>query len=327
MKQCLTNITGVLLATGLLLISGCSKQPKPDAPAGAGGQITISGAWALYPMLLKWSEEYRKIHPAARIDIAAGGAGKGMVDALARIVDLGMVSRKIHPIEIEKGAWWVSVVKDAVAPTMNNDNPLRDVIFKRGMTRDDLAGIWITGQTTSWHTRSADGTDADRPMHVYTRSDACGASETWAEYLGGNQQDLQGIGVYGDPGLAEAVRKDQLGIGYNNINFVYDAKTKLPVAGLTLIPIDIDANGRIDSPENFYATLDELIRAIADGRYPSPPARALHLVSGGAPSNPAVIEFLRWILTDGQRYVPEAGYINLSDEELATELRKLSGDK
>ena len=39
------------------------------------GEIQLSGAFALYPMAVKWAEEFRKIHPKVRIDISAGGAG------------------------------------------------------------------------------------------------------------------------------------------------------------------------------------------------------------------------------------------------------------
>ena len=65
------------------------------------GEIQLSGAFALYPMAVKWAEEFRKIHPKVRIDISAGGAGKGITDALAKVVDLGMVSRDIYPQELE----------------------------------------------------------------------------------------------------------------------------------------------------------------------------------------------------------------------------------
>lgn len=37
--------------------------------------ITISGAFALYPLAVKWRKEYKKLHPEVRIDIVAGGAG------------------------------------------------------------------------------------------------------------------------------------------------------------------------------------------------------------------------------------------------------------
>ena len=80
-------------------------------------------------MAVKWAEEFRKIHHIVRIDISAGGAGKGITDALAKVVDLGMGSRDIYPQELEKGAFPIAVVKDAVVPTNNTNNPLIDQIL------------------------------------------------------------------------------------------------------------------------------------------------------------------------------------------------------
>ncbi len=45
--------------------------------------ISFSGAFALYPLAQKWAEEYSKTHPEIRFDIQAGGAGKGLTDALS----------------------------------------------------------------------------------------------------------------------------------------------------------------------------------------------------------------------------------------------------
>ena len=111
------NLTRALLLIILFstALTGCSP-PKTggDQNGPLEGTITISGAWALYPLVVRWGEEFQKIHPAVRFDISAGGAGKGMADALANAVDIGMVSREIYPQETEQGAFWVSVAKDAV---------------------------------------------------------------------------------------------------------------------------------------------------------------------------------------------------------------------
>lgn len=164
-------------------------------------------------------------------------------------------------------------------------------------------------------------------IHVYTRSDSCGAAETWANYLGGyHQEDLRGVGVYGDPGLVEAVRKDPLGIGYNNLNYAYDAKSGAPVAGIRVIPIDLDENGALDRDENFYSTKIELIQAIQRGDYPSPPARDLYLVTKGKPQG-LTREFILWCLTEGQNSVSETGYIPLAEEKRAEELEKIGSSE
>jgi phosphate transport system substrate-binding protein len=279
-----------------------------------GNIISISGAWALYPMVVKWAEEYGKLNPDVQIDISAGGAGKGMADALSGVVDLGMVSREINKAEIEKGAWWVSVVKDAVVPMISAQNPLLDQILKKGLKKDQLAFIWKTGKIKNWNQLIP--SSKQYAMHGYTRSDACGAAETWANFLGCKQEDLKGIGVFGDPGLAEAVRNDNLGIGFNNIGFAYDPSTKKPVNGIIPLPIDLNNNGLIDADEDFYKTRDSITEAIAKNKYPSPPARDLHLVAKSVPEKEGVVNFLNWVLNEGQKYVPDAGYINLPAEKI-----------
>lgn len=317
------KLLGVFLTLGLVLLGSCKKSQEQIGQSELKGKITISGAWALYPMVVQWADEFQKLHPKVSFDISAGGAGKGMADALSDTVDLGMVSRDINPVEIEKGAWWVSVVKDAVVPTFNANNPFLDILQKRGLIREEFINIWITGKIKTWN-KLAD-TDKNYPIHVYTRSDACGAASTWAQYLGYEQEDLRDVGVYGDPGLAEAVRADQLGIGFNNINYAYDRETKQPIKGIRILPIDLNENGLIDVDENFYSDLKEITNAIQTGKYPSPPARDLHLVSHGIPKKQVVIEFIRWALTDGQSYVSEAGYIILPPENLQNQLKKLEG--
>jgi phosphate transport system substrate-binding protein len=321
-KLLVCMIVGVALAgIGTDAAQSNEKGSKTVRGIEMKGTLTLSGAWALYPMVVKWAEEFQKIYPDVKIDVSAGGAGKGMADCLARVVDLGMVSREIYPEEVEKGAWWVSVTKDAVVATINEENPVLDDILAHGISRDEFVGLWIDGTIQNW----SDLADRSVPytINVYTRSDACGASETWAAYLGKKQEDLLGVGVYGDPGLAEAVRQDELGIGYNNVNYAYDGETKQHVKGIMVVPIDLNGDGVVDSTESFYENRDGLVHAIAGGVYPSPPARDLHLVSNGVPESPVVREFIRWVLTEGQQYVPEAGYINLTEERLREELESL----
>jgi phosphate transport system substrate-binding protein len=304
----------------MLVLSACGGGQAASADDGQRGTISISGAFALYPMMTRWAEEYRKLNPQVGFDISAGGAGKGMADALAGAVDIGMVSRAISADEEAKGAFWVPVTKDAVFPVANAQNPVIQDLVARGLSRQAFTGIFITGEIKTW------GQAVGRPeitdeIHVYNRSDACGAAETWANYLGKKQENLLGIGVFGDPGLLDAVVKDPLGIGYNNLGYAYDSKTNKPVDGAVVLPVDIDENGAADSQE-LLETKTEAIEAVANGKYPSPPARALNLVTRGKPSG-LINHFIQWILTDGQNFVDEAGYIQLANEQLADGIEKL----
>jgi len=286
------------------------------------GQISLSGAFALYPLAVKWAEEFKKIHPKVKIDISGGGAGKGITDALAKVVDLGMVSREVKPEEFAKGAWFIAVAKDAVVPTINAKNPKIKEILAKGLTQQAAIKIFVTGEFKTWG--DVLGNNSTIPVHVYNRSDACGAGETWAKYLGNKkQEDLLGTGVFGDPGVAAAVQKDPVAIGYNNIAYAYDLRTKRPNPGILVLPIDVNKNGKIDAAENFYATSSQLISAIALGKYPSPPARDLYLVSNGKPTDPVVKAFLKYILTEGQKFNVPNGYISLPKDKLNKGIAKL----
>jgi phosphate transport system substrate-binding protein len=296
-----------LIVFGILLSSCASKKRKEET-------ISLSGAFALYPLAIKWSEEYKKEHPEIRFNISGGGAGKGMADALAGTVDLGMFSREISQEEKDKGVWWVGLTIDAVLPTISAQNPYLDIIKSRGLTRDEFKGIFIDGTIKDW--ASLLKTNGSKEISVYTRSDACGAAETWAKYIGGKQENLLGIGIFGDPGLAEAVSKEAGGISYNNTNYVYDIKTGNKRPGMEVVPIDINGNGTIDADENFYDKVELVLKSIADGIYPSPPARELYFVSKGKPLKPQVLEFIKWTLTDGQKFIAEAGYVPIDQNKI-----------
>jgi phosphate transport system substrate-binding protein len=307
-------ILAVIMQTiGISVTSGQEKKT---------GQISISGAFALYPMVVRWADEYKKINPDVRFDISAGGAGKGISDVLNGMVEIGMVSREIYPEEIKKGAFPIAVTKDAVVAVVNELNPALSQILANGLKKDAGNNIWITGRYTTWN--QAFGAKNNSPIHIYTRSDACGAAEMWAKYFGKKQEDLLGVGVFGDPGLAQAVRKDPLGIGFNNIGYAYDATTRKQIKGIRVVPVDLNNNGKIDTEENFYESMNDLIAAIASGKYPSPPARELFFVMKGSPSkNKVLADFIRWVLSEGQKYVNEAGYIALPDDKIKSEIEKL----
>ena len=71
-----------------------------------------------------------------------------------------------------------------------------------------------------------------------------------------------------------------------------------------------------------YKVKEDAFGAVANGTYPSPPARFENLATLGKPKglNQAFIE---WILTDGQQYLESAGFVPLTPEQQAESLAKL----
>lgn len=323
-KQYICRLNIAAFSVAIIMNLSCSQNSGKNSHDGGKlkGHISISGAFALYPMTVRWAEEFQKENPDVKIDISAGGAGKGMADVLSGMVDLAMFSRGVTQVEEEKGAWKVAVCKDAVLPTINAKNPFLNKIKTNGLKQTDFKSIFTENKKWFW-SDFQQITSEKVPIIVYTRSDACGAAQMWAEFLGTNQESLAGIGVFGDPGIADAVKSDVNSMGYNNVIYVYDINSRKKYDGLEVVPLDLNQDGVIGPEEDFYGTLDEIMSAISEGKYPSPPARDLYLISKGKPENEIVIAFLNWILTKGQQYIHEAGYVQLPEEKIHSEVEKL----
>jgi phosphate transport system substrate-binding protein len=254
-------------------------------------------------------------------DVQGGGAGKGMTDTIAGAVDIGMISRAIKPEEEAQGIFWVSVTKDAVFPIVNSENPVAAQLVEKGITQEIYNKIYITGEITTWGEVVGDPSITDE-IHVFTRSDASGAAEQWAKYSGGEaQEDLQGVGVNGEPSMLDTVLKDPFAIGFGNLNSIFDLSGGSLVPGIIIPPMDINGNGQAD-PEEVYTVKEDAFGAVANGTYPSPPARFENLATLGKPEG-VTLAFIEWILTDGQQYLEAAGFVPLTPEQQAESLAKL----
>jgi phosphate transport system substrate-binding protein len=340
-KQTLSVLSTLIAASQVLSACGSAATAAPtqapaatevgatsaptEAPVAAeeplSGTLAVSGAFALYPMMTVWAEEFTKLHPDVQFDVQGGGAGKGMTDTIAGAVDIGMISRSIKEEETAQGIFWVSVTKDAVFPIINAENPVAAQILEKGITQETFNKIYITGEITTWGEVVGDPAITDE-IHVFTRSDASGAAEQWSKFSGGEvQDDLKGVAVNGEPAILGEIIKDPLSIGYGNLNSIFDLSSGTLVPGIVIPPIDIDNNGAAD-PAEVYTVKEDAFGAVANGTYPSPPARFENLATLGKPEG-LELAFIEWILTDGQQYLEAAGFVPLTPEQQAESLEKL----
>ena len=132
---------------------------------------------------------------------------------------------------------------------------------------------------------------------------------------------MKGIGVNGEPSIVDTVGKDPLGIGYSNLNSIFDMQSGNLIPTLVVPPIDINKNGSADADE-IYKTKNDAFAAVSSGKYPSPPARFENLATKGKPTG-LTLAFIQWILTDGQKYLEAAGYVPLTPEQQKESLEKL----
>lgn len=289
--------------------------------------IRVSGAWALYPMMVVWADEYQQTYNI-KIEVAGGGTGKGISDVLNGQVNIGMSSRPIRDEELEQGAFYIATVKDSVVAIINKKNPILKEIFAQGLSREDLRKIF-TREISHWR-ELIDKNIKDDQIIVYGRADASGAAKIWASFLGDyTQADLQekaDANFSGDQAVAAAVQSDKNAIGFTNLNYAYDINSGDFAENIRPVPLDLNNNNQLDAAESFYDNRDEFIESVSAGEYPSPPARRDYVVGKGAFTG-EIKEFVNWILSDGQRYVVENGYVRLSEEQLAEEIKILQDGK
>ena len=311
------KLSALCLIAVSIISATCNQSNNTKKP------INFSGAFALYPLNLKWSEEYKKSHPDLIFNIQPGGAGKGLTDALSGNADVGMFSREISDNELNKGVWYIVLAKDAVFPTVNSKNIYIDSIRKHGLTKEALQNIFTAGKPVTWEDVLNIKSAAQHRINVFSRSDASGAAESWAAYFGVHQENLKGIAMMGDPGIADAVKKEINGIGFNNTQYLFDLNSGNKIAGIEILPLDVNGNGIIDSAENFYSSLSSVENAVINGHYPSPPVRDLYFVCKQKPTNQTILDYFKWVLTDGQKFINDAGYVPLPDDVIREQLKKL----
>lgn len=306
---------GVLLIVSFLLAANSAVFAQEK---GLRGTVTLSGAWAIYPTAVAWAEAFQKIHPKVKIDVSAGGAGKGAADAIAGLVDIGMVSRDPDPAEIKKGIVPVYILHDAVFPVISDKNPALAGLLKKGVKKQTWVDIYINGLITTWD--QVIGSKVDKKIHLYTRSDSCGAAQSWAVYLDKKQEDLKGVGIYGDPGLLEAAKRDPVGLGFNNFSYIFTRDGSV-VSGARIVPIDSNKNGIAD-PDEIYENRDAAIKAIRSDRYPA--TRRNYFFVKGKPKG-LVKEFIEFALSEeGTRIVDAVGTsLSLSKTERGKVLKNL----
>ncbi|HRH61343.1 MAG TPA: hypothetical protein PL045_12270, partial [Chitinophagaceae bacterium] len=138
------------------------------------------------------------------------------------------------------------------------------------------------------------------------------------------QANLTGTGIAGDSALTAMVKKDTNAISYSNSVFVFDSYSGEKFPGIETVPIDLNGNNKIDSAENFYHDLSAFLQAVHDEKFPSPPARNLYFITAKRPMSPEIMEFFKWVLRDGQKFLASAGYVPLKPAELKEQVMKVA---
>jgi phosphate transport system substrate-binding protein len=303
----------------LAVISYCnsckSKKPSKNQPeppkAEISGSFAISGAFALCQLAEKWADEFMQIHPGVKIAISTTGTGQGIADLSSRKIQLAMISRPMSPDEKEAGIWTIPVAKDGVAPIVNQKNPYLNRLMQQGLSPDEFQKVFTSDNPLSWG-ELLDTTGREKAI-AYSRADESGAADMFAAFFFKKATDLKGIKVTGDYEMIKSIQQNPLGIGFCNFSFAFDVMTGEKQENIQVIPFDLDYDNKIERKEIPFKNLELAHRSVWLGLYPETLCRELLIGSMGKPSDPAILEFLRFVLTEGQENVREMGLCVLND--------------
>lgn len=268
----------------------------PDDQGKLEGTINITGTRFLFPLLEKWGQEFSKAHPGVKFVVKQGVANP----------DINASAAPLKEKDPAKGNYTV-VSRFAIVPIVNAKNPGLDKLQKSGFKAKDFESVYFSNNTG----KDKFAAFGDQPVSfkVYSRS-AC-TSATFSSVLGEELKDLTNEGgkkIADDQILLKTVAEDPLGIAYNDLGIVYDLKTRKPKPGIAVVPTDLNGDGLIDKEENFYADLDQLIHSLESISTTLPPKGNFTLIYKD--TRPEVTAFVNWVLTEGQQYVHQYGFLN-----------------
>jgi phosphate transport system substrate-binding protein len=319
----------LILVLCLTLLTGCKSNKSENstgitrepAKKSITGSFSISGAYALYPLAQKWAAEFMKLHPAVKIEVTANGTGQGIKDLLEKKTTLVMISRSLTDEELDTGLFTVPVVRDGVAPIINQENPYINKILQQGISPDKLIRLFTVDKPMTWG-EVLDTLSKERAL-TFTRADESGAAAVWANFLFKEEKDLTGQKVSGDLEMIKSIRANPLSIGYCNFSFAFDENTGERIEGIQVVPIDLDFDRKIDKTEIPFINISRVHRGIWLGFYPKNLSRELTFGTLGKPTDPVVVEFLKYVLSDGQVTVRNSNFCELNNVYLNYELQKL----
>jgi phosphate transport system substrate-binding protein len=289
----------VVLLSGAALISSFIKpgpQKKKEKKV-----INITGTRFFYPLVEKWAAAFKKENPDVEIVVKFGLQNS----------DISMTGTPVDKENPEKGTYTV-VSRFAIVPIVNEKNPAWNELQKKGLSKTDFEKIYFRGNQQQ-NNFAYSGVTV--PIRVYTRG-AC-ASATFSRQFGKQINDLANLDtkIADDNVLLQNVLNDSLGVAYNNLGFVYDLQTRKQKPGIRIVPVDLNANGKIDADEDFYNNLDELIHKLETSYVELPPVGKMVFIYKD--DKPEVKAFVNWILTKGQQYNHSLGFLDTIQQSTA----------
>lgn len=271
-------------------------------PVVARKPVIITGARFTYPLVQRLIDEFNVVHPDIQVVIEQrGSADPAGFDILTEVYE--------QDPSVKANREYVYLARYAIVPVASSASAFARHYRESGLTSSLAKQIYFNDIFSS----KADEKKIKAPFTVYTRLQKAGIPIVFSRFYGFKQDDLKGKAIAGgDEHLLKAMLRDSTGVSYLPISLAYDSRTGAPVAGLAVLPLDADDNGRISDDERFYRSLGGLIERLETAeakRIKNIPVEYLHLSVNRQDVSLDALVFLRWVNENAARYLKEYGFL------------------
>ncbi len=315
--------------------------------AAAATQIDGAGATFPYPIYSKWFSEYNKLHPDVQINYQSIGSGGGIRQLTNQTVFFGASDGPMTNEQLGGAPGKVlhfPTVLGGVVPVYNIPGVSAELKFS-GTT---LADIFL-GKITKWNDNaiaaenpgtSLPGTD----IVVVHRSDGSGTTYIFCDFLAKVSPEWKskvgvatsvnwpgGVGGKGNEGVSGLVTQTPGSIGY--VELIYALQNKISYGSVknydgaflkasleSVTAAAAAAEGKM--PPDFRVSITN-----APGKNAYPISSFTWLLLYQNPKDKAksqaMVDFVKWALTDGQKYCAELGYAPLPASVVKMEMAAL----
>jgi phosphate transport system substrate-binding protein len=319
MKSFLRIAGGAALALGL---------------AASASAVSLNGAGSsfIYPLMSKWVYAYNN-STGVEINYQSIGSGAGMKQLQAKTVDFAGSDAFMSAEQMQEAGGTVvhlPATMGAVTITYN----LPGVPSGIKLDAETVAGIFL-GDITNWNDSRIGDLNAgvnfpDKAITVVHRADGSGTTAIFTDYLtkvsskwagsvgkGTAVKWPAGVGGKGNEAVAGIVRQVPGAIGY--VELAYVLQNKMSYAKLknragsfvepSLESVSAAAEGALKKmPADFRVSFTN---AGGEGSYPICGFTWIMVYPTIANNGKALVDFLTWAVTDGQKMAPSLDYAPL----------------
>ena len=300
----------VLLSISVLLLfcnSLYSKHPENSNNPLPGDSIKVMASPDLYNLSTKWAVEYNKLVPGAQIKVVNISDQEKAEDFL-KAGSLGFVSNGFCAGLTDESLWKVVIGRDVIVPVINARNPFLEEINKHGISPNVLSSFLNNENSRDWSFLIKNGKSVK--ADYFCISDEA-ALKSLAVYFKSDETKAGGTNMGNAVQVIEAIGKDPYAIGFCKLINILDPENQALVENIKLLPVDRNGNGLIDTNEKIYDNVNDFTRGVWIGKYPKALFSNIYTVSNGQPENANEVAFVKWVLTDGQKYLAGNGYTDL----------------